>query len=425
MELPDYYKVLEVPEDASQDLIKKKYHDLAHTYHPDKQGDISPELRELTKQKFTEINEAYKVLLDPVQRSEYDRKRKEAKDEREIEAALRSIQEWINRGNLREAIKLASELYERFPDNTEVNKIYTDTVLLNIQDKVERGNLRGAVDLARKAHERFPRNTGLRNLYAALLYDLAMVFVKEGREDEAKSYLELVVSITTDEDLRRRAEGDLNLISERRRAREEERRRREKEKYEETTRPRAKEEDHKEEKRHSKEEEKTPWRSVKEEAHKKEGSGFGTLIIIAVIVVIGLVLSNNYWKNFINGSSSIRHEERTETENETFMILRITKVARPSQPRQPINHVRRGEEIAIFWESYIPPPYFIQFNYADYVYPINKVRWSEAIYIDPSQGTYVWEVPYEIVGTMIYIHLGVTNEKGKWLVKTQETLFVY
>ena len=65
--MKDYYKILGVPEDASEDEIRRAFFRLAHKYHPDKGGD--PE-------KFKEINEAYQVLSDKKKREEYDRARK-------------------------------------------------------------------------------------------------------------------------------------------------------------------------------------------------------------------------------------------------------------------------------------------------------------------------------------------------------------
>ena len=59
----DYYQVLGVEKNASQDEIKKAFHRLAHKYHPDKGGD---------EKKFKEINEAYQVLSDASKRQQYD-----------------------------------------------------------------------------------------------------------------------------------------------------------------------------------------------------------------------------------------------------------------------------------------------------------------------------------------------------------------
>lgn len=56
----DYYKILGVPKDASEQDIKKAYRKLAIKYHPDKNRD-----GEAGDEKFKEIGEAYETLIDP------------------------------------------------------------------------------------------------------------------------------------------------------------------------------------------------------------------------------------------------------------------------------------------------------------------------------------------------------------------------
>lgn len=60
----DYYKILGVDKNASQDDIKKAFRKLAHEHHPDKQGGNDA--------KFKEANEAYSVLGDEKKRAQYD-----------------------------------------------------------------------------------------------------------------------------------------------------------------------------------------------------------------------------------------------------------------------------------------------------------------------------------------------------------------
>ncbi|KAK8681700.1 hypothetical protein V6N13_054102 [Hibiscus sabdariffa] len=66
----DYYKILEVDYDATEDAIRSNYIRLALKWHPDKQKDDGNS----ATSRFQEINEAYQVLIDPVKRSEYDKK---------------------------------------------------------------------------------------------------------------------------------------------------------------------------------------------------------------------------------------------------------------------------------------------------------------------------------------------------------------
>ncbi len=64
----DYYEILGVDRNASEDALKKAYRKLAIQYHPDKNpGDKEAE------EKFKEIAEAYDVLSDAQKRAQYDR----------------------------------------------------------------------------------------------------------------------------------------------------------------------------------------------------------------------------------------------------------------------------------------------------------------------------------------------------------------
>ncbi len=66
MQYKDYYKIMGLARDASQDDVKRAYRKLARKYHPDVSKEQDAEA------KFKELGEAYEVLKDPEKRAAYD-----------------------------------------------------------------------------------------------------------------------------------------------------------------------------------------------------------------------------------------------------------------------------------------------------------------------------------------------------------------
>lgn len=82
----DYYAVLEVSPSATQSEIKRSYRRLARKYHPD----LNQQARD---QHIKLLNEAYKILSDPLQRATYDQQRLlEARRRKAFQEKLRQQQ---------------------------------------------------------------------------------------------------------------------------------------------------------------------------------------------------------------------------------------------------------------------------------------------------------------------------------------------
>lgn len=88
MEFIDYYKILGLAKNASQEEIKKAYRNAARKLHPD----LNPNDKEANK-KFQQVNEANEVLSDPEKRKKYDKYGKDWEHADQFEQARRGQQQ--------------------------------------------------------------------------------------------------------------------------------------------------------------------------------------------------------------------------------------------------------------------------------------------------------------------------------------------
>jgi curved DNA-binding protein len=88
MEFVDYYSILGLDKNASQEDIKKAYRKLARKHHPD----VNPNDPSASK-KFQQINEANEVLSDPEKRKKYDQYGKDWEHAEQFEQARRQQQQ--------------------------------------------------------------------------------------------------------------------------------------------------------------------------------------------------------------------------------------------------------------------------------------------------------------------------------------------
>src|SRR5690349_12299512 len=92
MEFIDYYKVLGVDKNATDEDIKKAYRKLARKLHPD----LNPNDKDAHK-KFQQVNEANEVLSDPEKRKKYDQYGKDWQHAEQFEKARSSQQRTYGR----------------------------------------------------------------------------------------------------------------------------------------------------------------------------------------------------------------------------------------------------------------------------------------------------------------------------------------
>uniref|UniRef100_A0A7M4EX10 DnaJ homolog subfamily C member 11 n=1 Tax=Crocodylus porosus TaxID=8502 RepID=A0A7M4EX10_CROPO len=185
----DYYSLLNVRREASQEELKAAYRRLCMLYHPDKHRD--PELKTQAEQLFNLVHQAYEVLSDPQTRAIYDiygrrglemegwevveRKRTPAEIREEFERLQREREErrLQQRTNPKGTISVgidATDLFDRYDEEyedvpgssfpqIEINKMHisqsieapltaTDTAILSGNLSTQNGNGGGSINFA-------------------------------------------------------------------------------------------------------------------------------------------------------------------------------------------------------------------------------------------------------------------------------------
>ncbi|KAM3923250.1 dnaJ homolog subfamily C member 11 [Leptodactylus fuscus] len=185
----DYYALLNVRREATQEELKASYRRLCMLYHPDKHRD--PELKTQAEQLFNLVHQAYEVLSDPQSRAIYDvygkkglemegwevveRKRTAAEIQEEFERLQREREErrLQQRTNPKGTISVgvdATELFDRYDEDfedlpgsgfpqIEINRMHisqsieapltaTDTAILSGSASTHNGNGGGSINLA-------------------------------------------------------------------------------------------------------------------------------------------------------------------------------------------------------------------------------------------------------------------------------------
>ena len=117
----DYYKILEVSENADILKIKKKYRKLAMKYHPDRNAG-----NEKAAKKFREITEAYEVLSNEKRRKEYDYKRENENNHTKKKNDKENFKNKYSENNFsfgKEFFKSAAEMKGMFENSFGLDKM--------------------------------------------------------------------------------------------------------------------------------------------------------------------------------------------------------------------------------------------------------------------------------------------------------------
>ena len=163
--MENYYKILELDKNASEEMIEKAYKTLVKRYHPDLQNDDN---KIIAEEKIKKINEAYSILSDKEKREVYDQ---------QFNDNYISFQEYNSIIN--ENIKLKNELNNiKNYYNTNNNNSYNNynNIYNNLNNDLNKQNRQSNIN-ANKFSNSSPHFKHLLQLIISLFSTFIIVFL--------------------------------------------------------------------------------------------------------------------------------------------------------------------------------------------------------------------------------------------------------
>mgnify|MGYP004525857885 FL=1 len=144
--MKNYYEILEVDKNASEEVIEKAYKTLAKKYHPDLQNNSD------CQDKMRQINEAYEILSNDFKRREYDEKIKKQsvsieeynkiiQENNRLKQDLQKVTSTNNISNLNQidSLQFARRYYSKIRKKSEQPQIQYNRKKINISfEKIKR-----------------------------------------------------------------------------------------------------------------------------------------------------------------------------------------------------------------------------------------------------------------------------------------------
>lgn len=155
--MKNYYEILEVDKNASEEVIEKAYKTLAKKYHPDLQNNSN------SQNKMQQINEAYEILSNDFKRREYDEK---------LQKQSVSVEEYNK--IIQENNRLKQDLQKATSSNNEINSNQIDSLQFarRYYSKIKRASQQPQMQYNRRRI-----NISLEKIKKLIIYILGLVII--------------------------------------------------------------------------------------------------------------------------------------------------------------------------------------------------------------------------------------------------------
>ena len=196
----DHYKTLNISPDSNTTEIKKAYRKLAHKYHPDKN---TTQNKKVAENLFLQITEAYKTLLNPLLKREYD----EAYRKYQKKKQANSSQEKPKASN-RKAKQTKKDDNSSFQDlikNIFIDDLNEDTITQTQQTETET-KVTGKTERGR--HLKYQLNLTYEDICDGCEKIITFIRKRKSKNVSAKLKIKVPPGITKGKQLRLKKEGD-------------------------------------------------------------------------------------------------------------------------------------------------------------------------------------------------------------------------
>ena len=155
--MKNYYEILEVDKNASEEVIEKAYKTLAKKYHPDLQNNSN------SQNKMQQINEAYEILSNDFKRREFDEK---------LQKQSVSVEEYNK--IIQENNRLKQDLQKATSSNNEINSNPIDSLQFarRYYSKIKRASQQPQIQYNRKKI-----NISFEKIKKLIIYILGLVII--------------------------------------------------------------------------------------------------------------------------------------------------------------------------------------------------------------------------------------------------------
>ena len=200
MKWKDHYKTLNIPHDSNITEIKKAYRKLAHKYHPDKNTNQN---KKVAENLFLQITEAYKTLLNPLLRREYDEMYR--KHQKRTQTNSHQVKQ---KTSGKETTKVKKENKENSSLQDLIKNVFVNNVEEETITQTQQTETKVTKKLERGRHLKYQLNLTYEDICDGCEKAITFIRKRKSKNESAKLIIKVPPGIIKGKQLRLKKEGD-------------------------------------------------------------------------------------------------------------------------------------------------------------------------------------------------------------------------